>query len=231
MQVKLHNECMVSISQISDGNMAYHVPLNTDDVHQNRKNFARKIGLDLSDIVFMNQTHSSAVSVVDSVGVYDSDAIITKNSNIALAVMVADCIPIVLYDSAQKALGVIHAGRVGTFHNILQNCCKMMQQSFKTKPEDLILYMGPSIRRCCYEVSKEMAKFVATRYSADFVDGNFIDLQAINHQSALLMGIKDKNIIDANICTCCKSNTFYSYRAQRDRSGRFILVAKIESCN
>jgi len=222
---------MVSISKISDGNMAYHVPLNTDDVHQNRENFARKIGLNLSDIVFMNQTHSSAVSIVGSVGVYDSDAIITKNSNVALAVMVADCIPIVLYDSVQKALGVIHAGRVGTFHNILQNCCKMMQQSFGTKAEDLILYMGPSIRRCCYEVSKEIAKFVATRYSTDFVDGNFIDLQAINRQSAFLMGIKDKNIIDANICTRCKSDTFYSYRAQRDRSGRFILVAKIESCN
>lgn len=224
MKIKLHKNCQIDISNKDDGNMAFHIPIDTQNVQNNRTSFIKKTNLSNKNVVFMNQTHSDTVVVANEAKVYDCDAFITDKQNIALAVMVADCIPIFYYDPVNEAYAAIHAGRVGTFKHIGLKTLQLMHKEYGTEAKDLIVYIGPSIGKCCYEVSKEMADIVKRSFGKEFVTNRNIDLKAINKNTLIDEGVVHENIIVDKTCTKCYSEQFYSYRQEKERSGRFIGI-------
>ncbi|MDD2384997.1 MAG: peptidoglycan editing factor PgeF [Sulfurospirillaceae bacterium] len=210
----------ISQAPYENFNLGLHVNDNPSHVEHNRR--LLKAQCNVPHIMFMNQVHSADVTVISGImPVPTCDAMITNQKGIALAVMVADCIPILLYDSVNEAIGVVHAGRTGSALHVGTRCIQKMHQVYGTEAKDIKLWMGPSIGGCCYEVGKDVTVGLEdclhvreNRY--------FLDLPSFNKADFLALGVKETNIVHSTICTCCNPD-YFSYR--RDTiTGRFVGV-------
>ena len=224
----MENRVFYSFTDKNDGNLAFHVEDNEINVIKNRKNLALKLGYNYEDLVYMNQIHSANIIVVDENSpklVDNCDSIITRSKNLPLMVMVADCIPILMFDSKQGVVAAIHAGRNSTFLEISKKTAEVFIEKFSSNPEDINVVFGASIQKCCYEVSDELSKIVENSFGKEFVENNYIDLQGINKKQLNDLGIK--NIEISNICTKCGDKSYFSYRKDK-KTGRFagIIILK-----
>lgn len=211
-------------SDKTDGNLAYHVGDIKENVDKNRQKLALKYDYKNEDLSYMNQIHSANVVVVDENSpkyIDNCDALITKTKNLPLMVMVADCIPILMFDEVKGVIAAIHAGRNSTFLKISEITAKEMIENFSCKTENIKVIMGPSIQKCCYEVNDELKNIVEKSFGKEFVIGNNIDLQGINKKLLENLGIK--NIEISSICTKCSNKPFFSYRKEKN-TGRFAGV-------
>ncbi|MCG3653587.1 peptidoglycan editing factor PgeF [Aliarcobacter butzleri] len=211
-------------SDKTDGNLAYHVGDIKENVDKNRQKLALKYDYKNENLCYMNQIHSANVVVVDENSpkyIDNCDALITKTKNLPLMVMVADCIPILMFDEVKGVIAAIHAGRNSTFLKISEITSKKMIEDFSCKTENIKVIMGPSIQKCCYEVNDELKNIVEKSFGKEFVIGNNIDLQGINKKLLENLGIK--NIEISSICTKCSNKPFFSYRKEKN-TGRFAGV-------
>lgn len=211
-------------SDKTDGNLAYHVGDIKENVDKNRQKLALKYDYKDENLCYMNQIHSANVVVVDENSpkyIDNCDALITKTRNLPLMVMVADCIPILMFDEVKGVIAAIHAGRNSTFLKISEITAKEMIENFSCKTENIKVIMGPSIQKCCYEVNDELKNIVEKSFGKEFVIGNNIDLQGINKKLLENLGIK--NIEISSICTKCSNKPFFSYRKEKN-TGRFAGV-------
>ncbi|MFY9110057.1 polyphenol oxidase family protein, partial [Aliarcobacter butzleri] len=150
-------------SDKTDGNLAYHVGDIKENVDKNRQKLALKYDYKNENLCYMNQIHSANVVVVDENSpkyIDNCDALITKTKNLPLMVMVADCIPILIFDEVKGVIAAIHAGRNSTFLKISEITAKKMIEDFSCKTENIKVIMGPSIQKCCYEVNDELKNIV-----------------------------------------------------------------------
>ena len=224
----MENRVFYTFTDKNDGNLAFHVEDNEINVIKNRKNLALKLGYNYEDLVYMNQIHSANIIVVDENSpklVDNCDSIITRSKNLPLMVMVADCIPILMFDSKQGVVAAIHAGRNSTFLEISKKTAEIFIEKFSSNPEDINVVFGASIQKCCYEVSEDLSKIVENSFGKEFVENNYIDLQGINKKQLNDLGIK--NIEISNICTKCGDKSYFSYRKDK-KTGRFagIIILK-----
>ena len=224
----MENRVFYTFTDENDGNLAFHVEDNEINVIKNRKNLALKLGYNYEDLVYMNQIHSANIIVVDENSpklVDNCDSIITRSKNLPLMVMVADCIPILMFDSKQGVVAAIHAGRNSTFLEISKKTAEVFIEKFSSNPEDINVVFGASIQKCCYEVSEDLSKIVENSFGKEFVENNYIDLQGINKKQLNDLGIK--NIEISNICTKCGDKSYFSYRKDK-KTGRFagIIILK-----
>ncbi|MEA3290601.1 MAG: peptidoglycan editing factor PgeF [Campylobacterota bacterium] len=207
-----------------DKNIAYHVTKDKKSVDISREILAHKYNFDPANLKYMDQIHSNIVKKVDKRSLYEKcDALVTNMKHTPLMVMVADCIPMVFYDSKKGVVAVAHAGRVGTLNNISANVVDMMCTEFYSKVQDIQVILGPSIQKCCYEVSTEMAHDTGYIYGKEFVKRRYIDLQGINKSQLLKKGILSENINISDICTKCSNENYFSYRVDK-RCGRFAAI-------
>ena len=212
------------ITSKEDGNIAFHVGDDINNVIENRKKLALKHNYKYENLKYMNQVHKSKVEIVTSKSenlIDNCDAIVTNEKDIPLMVMVADCIPILMWDLKQGVIAAVHAGRNSTFQRIAQNTVNTMKTKFNCKVEDIVVEMGPSIQRCCYEVSQELAIIVKQSFGSSFVNNRLIDLQSINKKQLEELGVT--NIKISNVCTKCSKQPYYSYRLDK-HTGRFSAV-------
>ena len=224
----MENRVFYTFTDKNDSNLAFHVEDNEINVIKNRKNLALKLGYNYEDLVYMNQIHSANIIVVDENSpklVDNCDSIITRSKNLPLMVMVADCIPILMFDDKQGIIAAIHAGRNSTFLEISKKTAEVFIEKFSSNPEDIRVILGASIQKCCYEVSDELSKIVENSFGKEFVENNYIDLQGINKKQLNDLGIK--NIEISNICTKCGDKPYFSYRKDK-KTGRFagIIILK-----
>lgn len=216
-------------SDKTDGNLAYHVSDIKENVDKNRQKLALKYDYKDENLCYMNQIHSANVVVVDENSpkyIDNCDALITKTKNLPLMVMVADCIPILMFDEVKGVIAAIHAGRNSTFLKISEITSKKMIENFSCKTENIKVIMGPSIQKCCYEVNDELKNIVEKSFGKKFVIGNNIDLQRINKKLLENLGIKNIEISD--ICTKCSNKPFFSYRKEKN-TGRFAGVITLNT--
>lgn len=212
-----------------DGNLAFHVNDNEKTVIKNHKLLAEKLGYNYESLRHMNQVHGNTIEVVSSSSptlIKSCDAIITQENNIPLMVMVADCIPILMYDEIQGVIAAIHAGRNSTFQNIAQLTALKMINEFGCNTKNINVELGPSIQKCCYEVSPELSNIVSTSFGQKFVNNRLIDLQGINKKQLNDIGIMKIDI--STICTKCLNKPYFSYRKDKN-TGRFAAVIMLKT--
>jgi len=154
-----------------------------------------------------------------------ADAVITRRKAVLIGVQVADCVPILLYDSRKSAIGAVHAGWRGTAKEILKNAINTMQERFNSAVKDILIALGPGIRQCCYSVGEEVknAIYKATgegNYYHQQDGKHFIDISYANKIQALSVGVPEENIWQSDECTFCNPQKFYSYRYTKDSAGR-----------
>jgi len=227
-----------SLAPYLSNNLAYHVDDKISSVNKNHSILATSLNYPQNKLVRMNQIHGNIILEVTKQHNYENipscDALITNQLNTPLMVMVADCIPILLYDPIQKAIGAIHAGRAGIFSEIIPLTISKMQKTYQSKSKDILISIGPSIHECCYEVGEEIKEEAYKQgYQYAIKEKNssyYLDLLSIAKKQLQESQILENNIEISPYCTACNTDTFYSYRAEK-KCGRFagIIMLKEQS--
>lgn len=205
---------------------------------ENRKDFLFQLGINYQDLVCAKQAHASnircaqesdrgrgALTYGDSID--DTDAFIADKKNLPLAVFTADCLSVFLFDPVKSAIAIVHAGWRGSREGILHKTIAAMKKEFKTQGKDLFAGLGPSIRGCCYEVKAELKE----AFPEDLLARNgrlYLDLAGVNKRQLLGSGVKEENISDSAICTCCRNKEFFSYRLEGKSCGRMMSVIMLK---
>jgi hypothetical protein len=225
-------------------NLAAHVGDDPAAVAENRRRLAAALAVDRLTVA--DQKHTARVAVVDERlagrghdGEADAadafpatDALITRLPGAALAILVADCAPVVLYDPVRRAAGVAHSGRVGTVKGVIPQAVKAMTATFGSYPDDLLAGIGPAIGAASYEIGAREASQVtaafgraAARLLTPTRPGHAaFDLAAAIRGQLRGAGIRPENVHDMGVDTRTATADFFSDRAARP-CGRFAVVA------
>lgn len=149
----------------------------------------------------------------------EGDALTSNRPGIGLTIRTADCLPILIADPQNRAVAAVHAGWRGVVSEVACKAIHVMCQQFGSKPEDLVVAIGPGIGACCFEVGPEVAiQFQLTgRSKVDLVETTCRQLRRI--------GVNDRQISASGLCTYCNAELFESYR--RDKTGAGRMVAAI----
>jgi YfiH family protein len=233
---KIFNSCPEIISGISSKIGAgrkkpffFNLSLNVGDdekiVIENRNLFFDALNMSEGEAAFQNQIHSDVITYVNSPGnCGQSDAMITDKTGLALAVSIADCTPILIYDKYKKVIAAIHSGWRGTYQKILLKTISMLVNDFHSDPTTLICYIGPSISQINYEVDIEVAEKFPEKYSVKKDHKYLLNVSGINYDYLVEAGVKKCNIQKSVLCTFTYKNIFHSYRRDGKKSGRSLAV-------
>ena len=188
----------------------------------------QKLGDILSKIVFCQQIHSDRVIQVshELTGRPRADAMITDQANLGLAILTADCVPVFIHDQKRSIIGIAHAGWRGTIAHIASKTLLKMGKNFGTLPLDCQAHLGPSIQKCCYQVSEHLAdRFVDKFGESVRINRKFLDLPTANKIQLQRQGMSNKAISMATDCTACRPELFYSYRSESTDGRMISLIA------
>lgn len=225
---------------------------NKTNVEHHKIVVGRLFGFEAERLLTINQIHGDEVLVIDKpvknipdMSKTSADAIVTNQCGIAIGVMTADCVPIILIDIVKKVIGMVHAGWKGTVKGVIPKTLEKMVKQFDSDKETILAAIGPSIGQCCYKVNDAVIKefgFLGSEFGGnEFItplhpplpkggrgDSEWrIDLKRANLNQLLSAGIAEKNISMESICTSCRNDLFFSYRADGKLTGRqlnFIMM-------
>ncbi|MDD2278080.1 MAG: peptidoglycan editing factor PgeF [Bacteroidales bacterium] len=216
-------------------NMGLNQTDNTYSVLENRRRLANAIGITPADFVFPIQVHGTNIVRVfeedRGKGAFtkddafdNTDGFITNTKGLCLMSLAADCVPIVVFDPINKAIGVAHSGWKGTVLQIPSYLVSAMQCAFNSKPSDLIVGIGPSGGPCCYEVGQDVIDEVAKKFDIGKViikreKKTIFNLWEANRITLIESGVKPQNIEISEICTISQNDIFFS--ARQGDGGRF----------
>ena len=207
-----------------------------DEVMNNYEKITNALELDKNNIVRPYQTHTNNVEcITDEKGIFikelkDVDGLLTNQKNEILSLTFADCMPIFLYDKNKNVIGNIHSGWKGTVKQIGKVAVQKMISFYGSNIEDIIVVIGPTIRKCHFEVEEDVKNLFVDSFRTEEIvelgevkEGKqryFIDAVKANIDMFKLLGIKEENIVDCGICTVCNKDIIHSYRAEGKLSGR-----------
>ena len=149
------------------------------------------------------------------------DGYVVDKPGIATLITTADCNPIIIYDKAKNVVANVHAGWKGVINRIYINAIKLMQEKYESQVEDLVICIGPSIRKCCFTSQEDSFKEKFTsvfEYAEDYLEYEednvtfHIDLIKILKHEFKNVGVDESQIHVAPICTRCSTDDFFSYR-------------------
>lgn len=214
-----------------------------DDERRVLKNhciMAKTMGVELADMVYSHQTHTTNVLRVtrEHAGMgftvtrnfHDVDGFVTDVPGLMLVTAYADCVPLYFADTRLHVIGLSHSGWRGTVNNMAQATVDKMSYEFGSRPCDIAAFIGPSICVSCYEVGDDVARNFRDRYGAESEkiltkkeaaseDKYYLNLHAANRINMLNAGISPQNIHVTDICTCCNPELLFSHRASKGKRG------------
>ena len=207
------------------------------------KNICEKLNINYLDVVKTNQEHTNNVQIVNgkinqndmdvNLDKYNNtDGLITNKTNLALSTTNADCILMIFFDPATRTIANIHSGWRGTLQRISIKAVEKMMKEFNCNPKDIICCICPSIRKCHFEVDKDVKEIFEKEF-ADFQINKRTDIiekqegkEKWNIDTVLInkiilenLGLKKENIIDSGICSVCNSDLIHSYRVEKQGYG------------
>ena len=242
-----------------------------EEVENNKKLLCDGFNIPLKNLIIPIQTHSDNIRCIEvrrdrgmakaippylqpSSLLEDTDALVTNEQNLALALNFADCVPIIFYDPVKKVVAIAHAGWRGTAAKIAPKTVEKMVKIFSSKPQDIIALIGPAIGKCCFEVGDDVSKKLIDslpltptlsrkgRGGLTFtlplsqksqpsnplpLQSSKIDLKLINKFQLLANGIEKIDLCE--YCTFCQSELFFSYRRENGKTARHSAVVIVRS--
>lgn len=190
-----------------------------------------KDAFDAGDLVYVDQMHGRDILVIHSCdlplsgSVHRADAIITDMPNVALMVKQADCQAVVLFDPVKRVISNVHCGWRGNVQNILGCVVERMKSEFGCNASHLMAGIGPSLGPCCAEFVTHNQIF-PDAFRNFMVGENNFDLWEISRSQLLEAGLRSKNIEVGGMCTRCRTDLFFSYRAEgaTGRSATLVML-------
>lgn len=192
---------------------------------------AAAIGVAPERLLRLRQVHGARVIEAASVRFGDAhdewpeaDIAIAEDPTVALAVGVADCVPLLLADPRTGTVAAVHAGWRGTAAGAAAAAVGALERTYGVRAADVIAAVGPSIGPCCYIVGPELIEQYAGHAEASswFLRDEVLrlDLWRATHDQLRRAGLDEKNIHLSNLCTACYTELFCSYRKEGERTGR-----------
>ncbi|MGW6020852.1 peptidoglycan editing factor PgeF [Streptomyces sp. NPDC055099] len=210
----------VSAVPYEELNLGGAVGDDPEAVRTNRALAATSLGIDPERVVWMNQVHGPDVVVVDGPWGSDAeipavDAVVTARRGLALAVLTADCTPVLLADPVAKVAAAAHAGRPGMIAGVVPAAVEAMVK-LGADPARVVARTGPAVCGRCYEVPKEMRADVAAIEPAAYAETSWgtpaVDVTAGVHAQLERLGVRDRE--QSPVCTL-ESGDHFSYRRDR----------------
>lgn len=207
------------------------------------KKICDSLGTDYKNIVKTNQEHTDNIKIVEAkintefmdinLEEYkETDGMITNKQNLMLSTTNADCILLLLFDPVTKTIANVHSGWKGTLQRISVKTVEKMIKEFNCKPENIICCICPSIRKCHFEVDKDVKEMFEKEFEDLQISKSIeimekqrtqekwnIDTVLINKIILEHKGLKPENIIDSGICSVCNSDLIHSYRVEKQGYG------------
>src|SRR5262249_53250591 len=190
----------------------------------------------------MRQVHGCEVFTVNgsTPSAPQVDALISDRAEVALAVQVADCVPLLLADPRTGAVAATHAGWRGTAVNIAGATVARLAREYGARPADLIAAIGPSIGACCFQVGPEVRDaFLASApqaanhsdeverwFARDTGDRLRLDIWQANRDQLVNAGLAPERVHVAALCTATHHTHFFSYRREQQSTGRMLGVVR-----
>lgn len=217
-----------SAAPFDAANLARHTGDDLAAVERNREALAARLG---APVQFVEQIHSATAVALPASGMLgggsaeavQADALVTDRADVALAIMVADCVPVLLSDPVAGVVGAAHAGRRGLLDGVLEATVARMRE-LGAQGAHLEAAIGPSICGACYEVPEQMRADSAERIPSTWSTTSWgtpgLDLRAGARAALEALGIDAARIDDDYPCTL-EDPRFFSYR-RAQRTGRFV---------
>jgi hypothetical protein len=210
-------------------------------------------------VAMAKQVHGRAVVVLrdgDTLPAVapEADALVSSRSDAAVAIRVADCVPLLMADRARGVVAAVHAGWRGTAARTAVAALSALEREFGTRPVDVIAAIGPSIGACCYEVGSELVDaFAAAGHERHLIDRWFLapaprgsrevrrsgfdlaarrrptlrlDVAGANRDQLVIGGVPEEQIYVSGLCTAMHLDLLTSYRAEKDHAGRLAGVIR-----
>jgi YfiH family protein len=208
-------------------------------VQQNKENALATLGIRTDSVYDVYQVHSSEIvhaqrPLSEGEPHIKADALITNTPGVTLMMRFADCVPIFLFDPVIRAIGITHAGWIGTINKIAGKTVMKMKEIFGTDPNSLKAAIGPSIGPDHYSVGADVVEKVLCNFgeAADrlIIRDNrktYFDLWKANQLILAEAGVS--KIETAEICTQCRLDDWYSHRGEHGNTGRFGVVMGLYS--
>ena len=211
-----------------------------NEFKDNYKKICNILKIDSKNIYRPYQTHTDTVKAIEkeepgtfTEDLKNIDGLVTDRKNKILTIATADCIDILFFDPVKKVIANTHSGWKGTYQEISIRTVDKMVDKYSCNTGDILCFFGPSIRKCHFEVDKDVAEDFYNKFrKLDNIDEIIlkqkevekynIDTILINRTILRNKGLKDENIIDCDLCTVCNSNKLHSFRIDGDVSGRMM---------
>ncbi len=209
----------VSAVPYEELNLGGAVGDDPDAVRTNRELAAKSLGLDPALVVWMNQVHGADMAVVEgpwgASDIPSVDAVVTARRGLALAVLTADCTPVLLADPVAGIAGAAHAGRPGMVAGVVPAAVRAMVE-LGADPARILARTGPAVCGRCYEVPADMRADVAAVEPAAYAETSWgtpaVDVTAGAHAQLDRLGVHDRE--QSPVCTR-ESDDHFSYRRDR----------------
>ena len=199
------------------------------------------IDCDYKNLVKTNQEHTDCVKIVNRKikdrepdfnlkEYFSTDGLITDKKNLILSTTNADCILLLFFDPVKKIIANTHSGWKGTLQRISVKTVKKMKEEYGCNASDIICCICPSIRKCHFEVEKDVKDLFEKEFKDleninDIIEERVlnekwnIDTVLINQMILEKIGLKKENIIDSGICSVCNSDIIHSFRVGKEGYG------------
>lgn len=202
---------------------------------------ATAMGVARDDLLLVRQVHESTVAVasVDRPRPWprpDADAIVSNDPTAAIAVRVADCVPVLLTEETGRVVAAVHAGWRGMAKRAVIAGVEAMQTRYGVRPERVLAAVGPSIGPCCYEVGADtLQAFRAAGHHPEMLDRWFtpqpsgrlhLNLWQATRDQLEGAGVSPAGIFIAELCTKTHSDVLHSFRVEGERTGRMVGVIR-----
>lgn len=204
-----------------------------------------ELDLNYNNIVKSNQSHTDNIEIIENKinKIFpdfsehpEVDGLITNKQDIILSTTNVDCILLLFYDPVKKVIANVHSGWRGTLQRISVKAVQKMIQKFNCNPQDIICCICPSIRKCHFEVDKDVYEMFYNEFkNLENIDEIIekkenkwnIDTVLINKQILKEEGLKEENIIDSKLCSVCNKNIIHSYRAEGKNYGLATAIISL----
>ncbi len=220
-------------------NLRFNCADPRENVLENYRIISDTLGMDYKKLVLSKQVHEDVIRTVTESDAGNgitrenaftsADALITDKKGIPLVTLYADCVPLFFLDKRQGVIALAHSGWKGTVKRIGQKTVEKMKKDYKSRAEDILAAIGPSIQECHFEVGGDVARIFIDEFGSSaavkYGEKYHVNMQRAITDQLTESGIPRENIDDSAICTYCNSSLLFSHRktnGQRGNLGAFM---------
>ncbi|MBR1674932.1 MAG: peptidoglycan editing factor PgeF [Eubacterium sp.] len=237
----------VSEAHLASMNLSFSRGDDPEKVMENHRIFSGALGYDMNRTVFSDQVHKTFIrkctdedagkGLIRETDIKETDGLITDCRELPLMTFYADCVPLIFYAPDNNVIAGVHSGWKGTLAGIGAIAADIFEKDYNCDKKKLICFIGPSICKDCYEISRDVAEQFIIKYpeyeKEDIItytgnDKYHLDLQRACKAVLMDAGLVQENIEISGLCTCCNHEVLFSHRKTNGLRGNLAALIMLK---